>query len=95
MGRSVSLAGTGDSSPRVSTQRPKLDRFPAVASQGMGRPAAWGWGPAGQGAVRTHARVPIKVLALFGQLEVLPVNESVTSEMAGRREHHRGDSDTA
>jgi hypothetical protein len=56
----------------------------------MGSGASW---PGG--AVRTHAYVPIKVLALCGQLEVPPVNESITSEIAGHHEHHYGDSDTA
>lgn len=50
--------------------------------------------PAGGGRSE-HTLLPIKALALCGRLEVPPVNESVTSEIAGRREHHRGDSDTA
>lgn len=69
--RSVSLAGTGTHSPQADTQEaPGWTVFLLLRRRGMGRPCGVGWGPAGRGQSE-HARVPIKVLALFGQLEVL------------------------
>ena len=74
---------------------PESDRFRVAASQGTGRPAARGWRDSRPGGRSEHALLPIKALALCGRLEVPAISESVTSEIAGRREHHRGDSDTA